>query len=58
MNEIIIYVREASEGGYVYDIYESEDDFNDGNSVDGGLCTSTMINAIEMASEQAQGLLI
>lgn len=48
--KLTIIIEEASDGGYMYDIYEDDDT----NSVDGGLCTTTMANALEMAYTQAQ----
>jgi hypothetical protein len=61
MNEITIHIFLDSEGDYQYDIYRGspEDvatmvdvDIN----LDGGACTSTMKNAIDMAAEQAKKL--
>ena len=49
-----IVIFEASDEGYMYDIYGSQDDYiNDRDSLDGGQCTSTLSNAIEMALSQA-----
>lgn len=43
-------IDEHSEGGYYYSRYASEQAFNDGDDdLDGGLCTSTISNAVEMA---------
>lgn len=53
MDTLIIKIETASEGGYMYDIYESEQGFMDGISIDGGLCTTTMANALGMAKAQA-----
>ena len=41
---------EHSEGGYYYDRYDSLRDYDNGvDSNDGGLCTTTLTNAVEMA---------
>ena len=51
---IIIRIYKAQdEDGYFYDIYDSETWDEDDVSVDGGLCTTTLENAIGMASDQA-----
>lgn len=43
-------IDEHSEGGYYYSRYASEQAFNDGaDDLDGGLCTSTISNAVHMA---------
>jgi hypothetical protein len=59
MNEITIHIFLDSEGNYQYNIYnispyEVADDVR--VSLDGGACTTTMQNAIEMAAEQAKKL--
>jgi len=49
-----IVIFEASDEGYMYDIYTSKEDYEKGkDSLDGGQCTSTLSNAIEMALIQA-----
>ena len=50
-----IVIFAASDEGYIYDIYASKEDYeNDSHdSLDGGQCTSTLSNAIEMALSQA-----
>ena len=54
METIIIAIEKASDNnGYFYDIYADADSMNEGNSLDGGKCTTTMENAIDMASKQA-----
>lgn len=55
MDEIIIKVW-ASEGGYMYSIYDGDDAYMECEDVDGGLCTTTMENALGMAVEQAKAL--
>ena len=57
MEEIIIHVREAMDGGYLYDIYEDEAEFSADRSLDGGLCTTTLKNAFGMALSQAHDIL-
>lgn len=59
MNEITIHIRESSDGdGYLYDIYDvAPDDVEDHDSVDGGQCTSTIENALEMAYSQTQSVI-
>ena len=58
MNEIIISITESSDKeGYIYDIYPSKDDYINSNSLDGGMCTGTIVDAIEMASLQAQDII-
>lgn len=60
-NAVTITVfKSESEEGYMYDIYDCElDEINDGNgsenvdSIDGGLCTTNIINALGMAYSQA-----
>jgi len=59
MQEITIHIRESSDGdGYLYDIYDvAPDDVDNHDSIDGGMCTTTIKNALEMAYEQAMGKL-
>ena len=53
-----INIFESSDGGYIYDIYDCEADAIDRHdSIDGGLCTTTIENALEMAFDQARDLL-
>lgn len=40
--------------GWMYDIYDSESDIEDGESIDGGLCTGTRMDAFEMAVQTAE----
>lgn len=57
-DEIIIKVTKASdEDGYFYDIYASDDKYQADESEDGGFCTTTIENALEMANEQAKAFL-
>ncbi len=54
MNEMYIKVWESDEG-YMYSIND-HDDPDDVDGLDGGLCTGSMVNAIEMACDQAKEL--
>lgn len=56
---MIIEIKEYSEGGYYYDIYLGEPPREDIAiaSDDGGLCTTTELNALDMAYQQARELL-
>lgn len=56
MTDIIIKVSESDEG-FVFDIYAGEESFRAENPADGGLCTSTAENALDMAVDQAKELL-
>jgi hypothetical protein len=61
MDTLTIIVRPFSEGGYYYDIYDHEhgadcEDPDECESEDGGWCTSTLANAIDMASGAAADL--
>ena len=57
MQDLIIHIHKATEErGYFYDIYESEDDFDNGKSADGGLCSTTIKNTLDMANAQALDL--
>lgn len=50
----ITVFKSESEEGYMYDIYDVEPSEIDGiDSVDGGICTSNIINALGMAYSQA-----
>ena len=51
---MIIKIEPHSEGGFSYDIYDNE---TDNDSLDGGICTGTIFNALEMAKDQADRLL-
>jgi len=57
MQSIKIIINQSSNNdGYFYDIYDGNDDTND-NSLDGGFCTTTIQNALDMATDQAKTLL-
>jgi len=55
--EITIKVWATDQGGYMYDIFLTNDVDEDTESDDGGHCTSEeMADAIKMASDHAQGM--
>lgn len=60
--EMTITIFPSSDGdGFMYDIYlGTAEEVAEGEleSVDGGLCTSTIENALEMATQQAGGVLL
>ena len=59
MDEITIHIFIDSEGNYQYNIFNlspeqvASDRYD---SLDGGCCTTTMQNAIDMAADQAKKL--
>ncbi len=60
MEALTIRIYAAAEGGYMYDIYDTDVADNiepELESVDGGLCTTTMLNALGMAAQQAEELI-
>jgi hypothetical protein len=58
MNYITIKIYKAeSEDGYFYDIYNTEEVDENTESIDGGLCTTTIDNTLEMAYVQTKNLL-
>jgi hypothetical protein len=62
MDEITIHIFAASDGGYLYDIYTCSPKRcyaggGDVESADGGLCTTTMQSALDMAASQALHLI-
>ena len=42
----------CDEPGYQYDIYASEEDYENAESLDGGICTTSFANALKMAYSQ------
>lgn len=56
MEEIIIKAWESDEG-VMFSIYEGDDKYMECEESDGGLCTTTMGNALDMAVEQAKELI-
>jgi hypothetical protein len=58
MDEIIIKVSlDQDNEGYSFRIYAGDEAYIACEEADGGLCTSTMENALDMAVEQAKELL-
>ena len=53
LKELVIKIYESDQCGFKYDIYDSEKE--DAESVDGGHCTSDLLSALEMATDQALG---
>ena len=56
VEELTIHIFAAADGGYMYDIYAAAPDseaVENGASDDGGLCTTTIENALDMARSQA-----
>lgn len=52
-HELTIRIFRSSEGdGYYYDIYDEDVTNDDAVPLDGGFCTTTMQNALEMALSQ------
>lgn len=60
MDKLIIKIEESSnEPGYFYDIYDNEEVMeNCKDSLDGGICTGSMLDALGMAVSQARYLLL
>jgi hypothetical protein len=59
INELIIRIFEGTdEPGYFYDIYDTVDmTDDDAQSIDGGFCTTTIENALDMAVSQAKNII-
>ena len=55
--KIKIWETEQGGGGYMFDIWCDENIEEDEDSDDGGLCTGSYEDAIDMACEQAKDLL-
>lgn len=55
IDSLTIKIYPASDEGYMYDIYDNED--GDGDAIDGGQCTTTLQNALDMAHEQAHAII-
>ena len=53
MKELTIKIYESNQCGFKYDIFN--DDSPD-DSIDGGHCTSDLVNALEMATDQAMAI--
>ena len=54
---IKIWETEQDEGGYIYDIFDTDDVDDDVEAVDGGFCTGTLEDALEMAFDQTRTVL-
>lgn len=57
MNEIFIKIEEASDEGYHYAVYDFDPEGGDDDCLDGGQCTGTLANALDMAYEAAKDLI-
>jgi hypothetical protein len=54
LEQITIQVyRSDNYSGYYYSIFDTTADLDDAEEIDGGLCTSDLTNALEMATDQA-----
>lgn len=49
---------QSTDEGFMYDIWTDETVDEDTPSNDGGLCTGSLLDALEMATEQAKELII
>jgi len=49
----ITIFKSSNGGGYYYAVYDTVDNIDDAVEVEGGLCTSDLTNALEMATDQA-----
>jgi hypothetical protein len=58
MDELTIHLFIDSEGNYQYRIYDcAPEDVPENRSIDGGVCSMTMANAVGIAIEQTRTLL-
>lgn len=57
MESITIRITEASEGGYIYDLYKFDAINELAEPWDGGQCTTTMLNALGMAVQEAEEII-
>jgi len=55
--KIKIWETNQDGGGYMFDIWLNEDAEDDDGSDDGGMCTGSYEDAVNMACEQAKDLL-
>ena len=53
-NGLIIEIFESDNGGYMYNLYEDRQKQEACEEYDGGLCTGSLADALEMANSQAQ----
>lgn len=58
VRNLTINIWEASEGGYIYDIYINKEleELEDIDGEDGGHCTGTLRNALDMTNDQAKDM--
>jgi hypothetical protein len=54
--KIKIWESDQGEGGYMFDIWVDEDADESTDCDDGGFCTGSYQDTIDMACEQAKGL--
>ena len=60
MAALTIVIQAVPEGGYQFDVYAGtpvEIESGDVATLDGGLCTTTLENALRMATSQAAGII-
>jgi len=58
IQELSILIFPTTEGKWQFDIMNIIPDFTSDEPIDGGICTTTMLNALEMAYQQARELII
>lgn len=59
MNELTIQIyKSVDEPGYFFDIFSGIDQTDNLRELDGGFCTTSLKNAIDMACDQAKLLII
>ena len=58
MEEIIIKISKAEdEPGYFYDIFENKEDLENADCIDGGICTTTFLNTLNMATDMVKEII-
>ncbi len=45
-------------GGYNFEVYKDEGAMENGDSLSGGVCTGTEFDAVDMACDEASGVLL
>lgn len=60
MENLNIVIQTNSEGEYIYDVYNCDvEDMAEGmDSMDGGCCTGTLEDALDMATEMAKQIIM
>jgi hypothetical protein len=59
MTELTIKIYESiEEPGYFYDLFDAVDNLDDAHLIEGGHCTTTIENALEMAYADAKKVLV